>query len=133
MKTSRNKKLFTLLEVVIALAVLTMGIMGAMSISAMSKRRMDKAYESFYNQHILAQAAEYFLLCGSRAIEPEFFPFQGYSASCVISDCADIREAPASTGSEWRLATYTISVRGNNAQITNQIKVDKIVKNDMFR
>jgi len=129
----RKRRYFTLIEVVVALAILTGGIMGAMAIVTMSKKRMDRAYDSFYNQHMLAQAAEYYLLCGEKQITPDVFPYRGYNASCRITDCSNIKGVSANTGGNWKLSTYDISVRGPNGQIVSQVKVDKIFKNEIFQ
>ncbi|MEI6055550.1 MAG: hypothetical protein WCR55_05755 [Lentisphaerota bacterium] len=126
-------RFFTLVEVVIALAILAMGILSAMSIISFSKRRMDRAYDSWYAQHMLAQAAEYYLLCGEKQIPPDIFPYRGYNTSCRISDCANIQGVSANAGGNWKLSTYDISVRGPNGQIISQVKVDKIFKNEIFQ
>jgi type II secretory pathway pseudopilin PulG len=129
----RRHKFFTLIEVVVALAILTGGIMSAMAIVSMSKNRMDKAYNSFNYQHMLAQAAEYYLLCGDKPINQDFFPYRGYTASCAINDCKNIQGVSPNTGGNWKLATYDISVRGPNGQIISEVKVDKLYKNDIFQ
>jgi len=129
---NRRIRYFTLIEVVVALAILTGGIMGAMAIVTMSKKRMDRAYDSFYAQHMLAQAAEYYLLCGNKSITPDFFPYSGHSASCNIADCKD-KNIPSNTGGNWKLATYDIAVRGPNGQIVSEVKVDKLLRNEIFQ
>lgn len=131
--STRRNRYFTLIEVVVALAILAMGILSAMNIISFSKRRMDRAYDSWFAQHMLAQAAEYYLLCGERQIPPDMFPYRGYNASCRISDCSDIRGVSANTGGNWKLATYDISIRGPNGQIISEVKVDKIFKNELFQ
>jgi len=125
-------RLFTLIEVVVALAILTGGIMGAMAIVSMSKNRMDKAYDRFFAQHMLAQAAEYYLLCGNKPITPDFFPYSGYSTSCNINDCRD-NNVPPNTGGNWKLVTYDISVRGSNGQNISSVKIDKLLRNEIFQ
>lgn len=129
----KKDKLFTLVEVVIALAILSMGILGTMSMVAFSKNRISKAYDSWFSQHLLSQAAEYYLLCGKGQIPQNIFPYQRYSASCTISDCANLRGVSANTGGKWKLVTYDISVRGPNGQIINEVKVDKLYENETFQ
>ena len=107
--------------------------MGGMAIVSMSKRRMDRAYDRFYAQHMLAQAAEYYLLCGDKPISSDIFPYQGYSAACNISDCKEVSSMLQNTGGIWKLATYDISIRGPNGQIISEVKVDKLIRNEMFR
>lgn len=132
-RKSGKIKYFTLIEVVVALAILTGGIMGAMAIVAMSKKRMDRAYDSFNEQHMLAQAAEYYLLCGDKPVTQDFFPYRGYSSSCRIEDCKNIQGVSANTGGNWKLASYDIAIRGPNGQIVSEVKVDKLIKNENFQ
>ncbi|HBM15328.1 MAG TPA: hypothetical protein DD381_03140 [Lentisphaeria bacterium] len=131
MNRKQKIKHFTLIEVVVALAILTGGIMGSMAIVSMSKNRMDKAYDSFFAQHMLSQAAEYYLLCGNKPITPDFFSYSGYSAYCIINDCRD-NNIPMNTGSNWKLVTYDISIRGPNGRNISSVKIDKLIKNEIF-
>ena len=82
---------------------------------------------------MLAQAAEYYLLCGDKQITHDVFPYSGYSASCRIGDCTNIRNVSANTGGNWKLATYDILVRGPNGQIVSEVKVDKLFKNEILQ
>ena len=130
-KSSALKK-FTLMEVVIAIAILAMGILGGMSMISMSKKRMDKAYNTWLSGHLLAQAAEYYLLCGGdKNIPFEYFPYNGYFAQCVVSNCGDLsQDGVSSVSGNWRLVTYDISVKDTYGKIISQAKVDKIAKNE---
>ena len=123
---------FTLLEVVIAIAILAMGILAAMSMVSLSKKRMDKAYNTWFKEHLLAQAAEYYLLCGAnKSIPPDYFPYKEYSAQCAVTNCNDLsKDAATSVSGNCKLVTYDISIRDTYGNIISQVKVDKIVKNE---
>jgi prepilin-type N-terminal cleavage/methylation domain-containing protein len=125
---------FTLLEVIIAIAILAMGILAAMSMVSLSKKRMDKAYTTWFNEHLLVQAAEYYLLCGAnKSILSDYFPYSGYSAKCTVTNCNDLsQDAVFSVSGNWKLVTYDISVRDPYGNILSQVKVDKIVKNEQI-
>ena len=70
-----------MLEVILAVAILSIGFIAAMSIATTAADRLMKAVVRWERQHMLNQATEYFLLAGpDAAIPQEFFPFQGYSA-----------------------------------------------------
>lgn len=127
-------KRFTLLEVVVSIAILSLGILAAMSMVSLSKKRMDKAYTTWFNGHLLAQAAEYYLLCGgSKSITPDFFPYIGYSAQCTVTNCGDLsKDAVPPISGNWRLVTYDIGVRDPQGNIISQVKVDKIIKNEQI-
>lgn len=120
------------MEVVLAIAILAMGILGAMAMVSLSKKRMDKAYNTWFNVHLLAQAAEYYLLCGgNKNISPEYFPYSGYSAQCTVNNCNDLsKDAVPSISGNWKLATYDIIVRDPYGHVISQVKVDKITKNE---
>ncbi len=126
--------MFTLLEVIIAIAILSMGILAAMSMVSLSKKRMDKAYNTWFNGHLLAQAAEYYLLCGAnKSITSDYFPYNGYSAQCTVTNCNDLsKDSVSSISGNWRLVTYDIGVKDPYGNIISQVKVDKIVKNEQI-
>ena len=69
MKESKRKSLifFTLLEVVIALSILSLGISGILYYMSSSLDRSEKNMETVDWNHDLIQAAEYLLLCGPEA------------------------------------------------------------------
>jgi prepilin-type N-terminal cleavage/methylation domain-containing protein len=125
-------KRFTLLEVIIAIAILAMGILAAMSMVSLSKKRLDRAYNTWFKEHLLAQAAEYYLLCGAdKSIPPDYFPYNGYSAQCTITNCNDLsKDDVSSVLGNFKLITYNIGIRDSYGNIISQVKVDKIVKNE---
>lgn len=59
-----RKACFTLIEVVVALAILGLSITGLLTLLTTSQRRMAKSYEKWERMHMLAQGAEYFMLRG---------------------------------------------------------------------
>lgn len=125
---------FTLLEVVISIAILAMGILAGMSMISLSKKRMDKAYATWFNGHLLTQAAEYYLLCGGdKSIQPEYFPYNGYSAQCTINNCDDLsKDSVSPISGNSKLVTYDIKVRDPYGNIISEVKIDKIVKNEQI-
>ena len=83
-----RKACFTLIEVVVALAILGLSITGLLTLLTTSQRRMAKSYEKWERMHMLAQGAEYFMLRGEDpgGIPEEFFPYQGYRIVAQIPD-----------------------------------------------
>ena len=128
-----NSRPFTLLEVVIAVAVLGLGMAAALSLISVANGRTYKAVEGWHRQHVASQAAEYFLLCGaSSSIISDVFPYDDYTASCELVEpegMPDSFEAPLTTGG-CRLATYRIIVRNKETGRETELKIDKIVKED---
>lgn len=120
-------RFFTLIEVVIAVAVLGLAMLWGMSILSMSKVRMIKAYERWENEHMLSQAAEYYLLNGGTGVIPQdLFPYSGYTASCVVSQCNDLPAGVPLVIGNWGIVTYDIQLKDSYGKIISETKVDKI-------
>ena len=65
-------KYFTLIEVVVAMAVLGLALVGFFAMSNSAVQRIDKAYSHWERMHLLSQAAEYYLLFADE--EPPYPP-----------------------------------------------------------
>ncbi|MCP4179332.1 MAG: prepilin-type N-terminal cleavage/methylation domain-containing protein [bacterium] len=121
----KNKLKFTLIEVIVAIAILSMGLVGAMAISGSSKRRVDKAYNRWRAQHILTQAGEYYLLCGPNIDIPnDIFPYSDVRASCNANECENLPNNLPAQIKDWSLFTYNIKLTGT---YNINVMVDKIV------
>ena len=118
---------FTLMEAVIAIAILGMAMVAMMGITMNAARRMGKAVTNWEKQHMLEQAAEYYLLAGPRENIPyEFFPFEGHYARCEIEETSLPEEVKKEIGA-WRLVTLRISIHDNNGEI-DDIFIDQILR-----
>ena len=119
---------FTLLEVILAVAILSIGFIAAMSIATTAADRLMKAVTRWERQHMLNQATEYFLLAGPDvAIPQEFFPFQGYSTTCQVSP-AILPEGIEPEINSWKIVTMKISIFDDRNNEIDVLEVDKIVK-----
>ena len=120
------------MEIIVAIAILALSLVAAMSISSSSKRRIDKAYKKWEAQNMLSQAAEYYLLTGANSIIPDnIFPYENVSASCSIIECEALPEDIDSFSDQWLLSTYHIEIN-SNGKIIKDIKIDKIInRNEM--
>ena len=75
MKNSCRKN-FTLIEVVVALAILTLSLAGLLQLLSQSQLRIADAEERWMDMHKLIQATEYLLLAGDPeelAVPEDFF------------------------------------------------------------
>ncbi len=121
-------KTFTLLEVVASIAILAMGVVIALQITATGTKRMNNAVSRWKKQHMLSQAAEYYLLAGPYADIPEnFFPFEGYHASCEI-DVPDISEEIETEFRNWQLVKLIIKITDDDGNEVGKIEMDKILR-----
>ena len=123
-------KNFTLIETILAIAILALGLVASMSMSSSSKVRIDKAYKHWKAQNMLSQAAEYYLLSGTDNVIPNsIFPFDNVQASCTISECEALPKNIDTYSDQWFLATYHIEI-SSNGKILKDIKIDKIDKKE---
>ncbi len=120
---------FTLIEVVVALAILTMGILAGMSLMAASRERAMKAANQWKQQHIMTQAMEYFMLTDGRdGIPEEFFPYKDYTVSCEYSNPEGLPVDTPTQLSGWKLVTMTVALRDARGAVLRKLSVDRIVK-----
>ena len=80
-----EQRYFTLVEVLIALAVLSLGILAGTGLLSSARERCRKAEAEWQEQHAMTQAAEYFLLAGTEQEMPErFFPAIFYTCPIIL-------------------------------------------------
>ncbi len=120
------------MEVVIAIAILALSLVAAMSMSYSSKRRIDKAQRRWKTQHMLSQAAEYYLLAGANSSLPDdIFPYENVEVNCDIRECENLPEDIDINSGQWFLGTYHIELKNNGKKIKS-VKIDKIInKNEL--
>ena len=86
-KSMRSVKIFTLIEVIIAIGILAISLASLFQIIASSRARIAKAEESWRNMHMLTQAAEYVLLHSGNAdvdsVDRDFFPYRDYQVNII--------------------------------------------------
>jgi len=129
----KNKKTFTLLELIVAISILAISLVGAMSMSTSSKKRINKAFTNWNKQHMLSQAAEFYLLAGANAqIPDEIFPYENVSVSCNISENSSLPQNVDNISGDWMLSTYNIELTNSGGNNLKTIKIDKILnKNEL--
>ena len=78
------RRRFTLLEVMIAAAILALAVVMTVSLLGGARARILRAERRWGRQRLLANAAELFLLGGPRAVEPDRWLPEGFSATCDL-------------------------------------------------
>ena len=91
----KHSRIFTLLEVVIAIAILAGSLSALLAFTVNSQNRLQKSKQKWLEFHLLEQAAEFYLLTTDR--EPEFppdfiFSNRRYTVECFYTDPDDIPE-----------------------------------------
>ncbi len=120
------------MEIIVAIAILAISLLAAMSMSSSSKRRIDRAHKKWKVQNMLSQAAEYYLLAGANSNIPDtIFPYDNVQTRCSVSECETLPEDIDVYSGQWFLATYHIEI-SSNGKILKDIKIDKIAdKNEL--
>ena len=97
-----EQRYFTLVEVLIALAVLSLGILAGTGLLSSARERCRKAEAEWREQHAMTQAAEYFLLAGTEQEMPErFFPFSDYRISVRLATPVNLPAEVPDRKSGW--------------------------------
>ena len=128
MKKHIKTNLFTLIEVIIAMAILSLAVVSILGYSVQASNRMRKAYKRWHEEHILAQAVEYYLLAGPKEdIPQEFFPYEDYRATCEIKE-AKLPDEVEAENATWRFVTLQISIYDSNNEEVESIDIDQILQ-----
>ena len=121
---------FTLIEVVIALAILSLSLAGMFRLMGHSLKRISSAEDEWQEMHNLTQAAEYLLLTGSEEDltgPDEVFPYQKYLIDCVVEEADDIPEELKSLENQLPLKKWTISlIRASDRQEVRKVIIDRL-------
>lgn len=123
------KTKFTLVEVVVALTVLGLAIISASAMCSQAITRIVKAKARWADQHMISQAAEYFLLAGPNSQLPnDIFPYKNVRVNCSVVNAEGLPPGVDSVSGQWRLATYEIRLSGASGEKIHSLKIDKIIQ-----
>lgn len=121
---------FTLIEVVIALAILSLSLAGLFNLMGQSTKRISDAETEWREMHLLTQASEYFLLAGDESdltVPDEVFPYPDYLIDCTVEEAEGIPEELKSQENQLPLKKWTISlIRASDRKERLNIIIDRI-------
>ena len=120
---------FTLIVVVVALAILSISLAGLLQLSIAANTRNADSVEKWDSEHMLAQAAEYLMLVDEEnaSVPDDFFPYPGYSVEVEIDDAEDLPEEYNELVGQLPLKCWNISiVRQSDAESVAAVKIDRI-------
>ena len=123
------KKVFTLVEVVVALAILGLSLSGLLSLAMNAQLKVARSVEKWDNTHKLIQAAEYLMLMDdeSLSVPEEFFPYEGYTVQASVDDAEDLPEDFTGIEDAAPLKCITIEiVRTTDNKVVDRIRMDRI-------
>ena len=124
-----KKNIFTLIEVVIALAILAISLTGILELMTQSQKRLSKSYEKWERMHILSQAAEYYLMQGDDPPDiPEFiFPYRDYQVDVSIEDVEDLPEELSDLMGQVPLKCLTLQLRKlPENEVVETLRIDRL-------
>ncbi len=128
----RFRKYFTLIEVVVALAILTAGLVGALALTGSSMKKLDKAAKRWEHQHLLAQAAEFLILKGfaDSSIPDEFFPNNKYKVNVEVKDPEGLPSNMEMEDSKWQLKTVVLKLFDDSGTEVDSLEFDRVIYNE---
>ena len=121
---------FTLIEVVVALAILSISIAGLLQLLTAAQNRIIKAHDSWMRTHMLMQAAEYYMLMKQEeppAMTDTFFPYDDYRVEVTYEDIDNLPEEYTGLTNQKQLRAMVLSLkRQNDGQEADKIIIDRI-------
>ncbi|MDD3154015.1 MAG: type II secretion system protein [Victivallaceae bacterium] len=128
-QNQRHTNAFTLIEVVVAMAILSLGVVGTLQLLTSSQQKLADAREKWERTHLLMQAAEYLLLqAGDEApsIPLDFFDSTQYRIECRYEDVTDLPEELSNQEGQLPLKTCKIELlNAKTGETVDQLAVDR--------
>ena len=121
---------FTLVEVVVALAILSISIAGFLQLLTAAQNRIIKVNDHWMKTHMLIQAAEYYMLMKQEdpeAITETFFPYNDYRVDVTWEDIENLPEEYTGLTNQKQLRAMVLSLkRQSDGQEVDKIIIDRI-------
>ena len=124
------KKHFTLVEVIVAMAIMALALTAFFALSQSAVNRVDKAYANWERTHLLSQAAEYYLLFADEEppdIPPEIFESNIYDVEMRYEAAENLPEELNELSGQAPLRTLIIDlVAPGSREIIDTLKIDRV-------
>lgn len=124
------KKHFTLVEVIVAMAIMALALTAFFALSQSAVNRIDKAYSNWERTHLLSQAAEYYLLFAEEDppdIPPEIFESNVYDVEMRYEPAENLPEELNDLSNQAPLRTLMIDlVTPGSREVVDTLKIDRI-------
>ena len=124
------KKHFTLVEVIVAMAIMALALTAFFALSQSAVNRIDKAYSNWERTHLLSQAAEYYLLFAEEDppdIPPEVFESNVYDVEMRYEPAEKLPEELNDLSNQAPLRTLIIDlVTSGSREVVDTLKIDRI-------
>ena len=121
---------FTLIEVVVALAILSISIAGLLQLLTAAQNRIIKVDDHWMRTHMLIQAAEYYMLMKQEdppAITDTFFPYDDYRVDVTWEEIEGLPEEYTGLTGQKQLRAMVLSlVRQQDGHEVDRIIIDRL-------
>ena len=121
---------FTLVEVVVALAILSISIAGFLQLLTAAQNRIIKVNDHWMRTHMLIQAAEYYMLMKQEdppAMTETFFPYDDYRVDVTWEEIEGLPEEYTGLTNQKQLRAMVLSlVRQQDGQEVDKIIIDRL-------
>lgn len=125
-----KKSPFTLIEVVVALAILSISIAGFLQLLTAAQNRIIKVNDHWMRTHMLIQAAEYYMLMKQEdppAMTETFFPYDDYRVDVIWEEIEGLPEDYTGLTNQKQLRAMILSlVRQQDGQEVDRIIIDRL-------
>ena len=125
-----RKAEFTLIEVVVSLAILSISIAGFLQLLTAAQNRIIKTHDYWTRTHMLIQAAEYHMLMQQEeppAITDTFFPYDDYRVDVTWEEIEGLPEEYTGLTNQKQLRAMVLSlVRQQDGHEVDKIIIDRL-------
>ena len=123
-------KNFTLIEVLIALSILTMSVVSFSLLIGSAAKRTLRAGGLWENTHLLTQAVEYHMLNkanSNASIDERFFPCDDYKIECSFESPQGLPEDVEDASGGKALVAMWIVLKDKDGKILDSVVVERII------
>ena len=128
---SHKIKNFTLIEVLIALSILTISVVTFLLLIGSASKRVNKAARRWEHTHLLTQAVEYCMLNEANSnnnIDERFFPLDGYNkVECFFESPQGLPDGVEESFNGKSLVAMRVVIKNNDDKILDSVTVERIV------
>ena len=121
---------FTLIEVVVAMGILSLGVVSLLSVAGAAQTRIGKARDKWIRFHMLSQAVEFMMLQGFEDPElpgPDFFDYPNYQVQCEYEVVEDLPEELKNLSGQAVLKCAKISLIDlRTGETVDSVRIDRI-------
>jgi len=121
---------FTLIEVVIALAILSLSLAGMFRLLSSSQLRIANAEEKYREMHMLTQGVEYLMLTGTEedlSVPDEVFPYTDYLIDCTVEEADGLPEELTGQENQLPLKKWVVHlIRASDREERLSVTIDRL-------